>query len=80
MKTQTTDYQGITIKNKGNVKYVKSSINSLTKNNNKMNNLTINQKINLRANLIPYYGRSYGNLTKASIRVNKLILMGISFK
>jgi len=45
-----------------------------------MNTLTINQKINLRANLIPYYSRSYGNSTKASIRVNKLILMGISFK
>lgn len=33
MKTQTTEYQGITIKNKGNVKYVKSAVNWLTKYN-----------------------------------------------
>jgi len=45
-----------------------------------MNTLTINQKINLRANLITYYSRSYGNPTKASLNVNKLILMGILFK
>lgn len=38
MKTQVTEYQGITIKNKRNVKYVKSAINWLIK-YNEANNL-----------------------------------------
>jgi len=41
---------------------------------------TINERINLRANLIKYYSRRYGRLSETSVKVNKLILMGISFE
>ena len=37
-----------------------------------MKTITINEKINLRGKLIPYYTISLGNATKAALEVNQI--------